>query len=621
MRVVSSIRCTGAGGNTYFLGLCLFARKSYRIYAEGVVMYLLFGNSLTRLFLIFLFAFPLFLYPLSVKASSPETIKNFLVLLDISGSMEGRGDGNGRAIFGQVKKVIKEYVQEQVPSDFNLKFLLFDEKVMDGRFFESTKKSEVDAYIDALVANGKNTNIYGTIKRAIDFSEQRADSQKEPLIILLFTDGHDNIGELNLDETARILKNFHKSNMHVFFYYFLLSSDNDPALVKLEESGLRSMKLDTAQAKWRESLSLILKQSKQDIDARVQSLLKEQEKNRELAERAALDRTITEQNLSNIKAEREALASANEEQEKLRKKTEAEKLEAQKILDQIKLKQKNQQELSEQDKKIAEQAEKDKIAAQNLLHEIENKQQQINSASLDLEKREKEANEKLALADKTLREAETLNAQAQSLFDQHEEIQDLLFKADALALSENREDLEQSLSLYSSVLKAQKNNARANAGIDEVNAKIYKKMGFFEKHYGKISLAIILLMACFLVVRTLLLKKPPRPIKLQIVELGSGEKKSLLLNRKRFSKLGDEKKIGRISGHLNFPSDSVVESHAGFVRKGNHIYFRSRAGLVFDETGQNCEMVKIVSLHQFCLATTADSFKKGEVFSFTVQEI
>ena len=113
-------------------------------------------------------------------------------LVDCSGSMQG--------IFGQVRKKLKESIQNLQPDQYFYIIFFGGDKLFefgDGRLLRATQKAKSAAYdfID-LVRPGGQTNALAALERAVQIRDSRAVS---PSIVYFLTDGF----ELTTEDTQR----------------------------------------------------------------------------------------------------------------------------------------------------------------------------------------------------------------------------------------------------------------------------------------------------------------------------------------------------------------------------------------------------------------------------------
>lgn len=164
----------------------------------------------------------------SVKAA--DLVNDYIFLLDISGSMIGEGDGKGNIVFPDLKTATKNFVQNTMPIGSHLHILTFGEKVFDVNEFNITSqesKNEIITYIDNLNAIGKRTDLYGTTQDALDIAAKISD---RPVMMLIFTDGRDNVNRIPVCKVLSQYQRYKSKNPNLFVLcqYFSFSDDTKP---------------------------------------------------------------------------------------------------------------------------------------------------------------------------------------------------------------------------------------------------------------------------------------------------------------------------------------------------------------------------------------------------------
>jgi len=173
-----------------------------------------------------------------------EMTPDYVFVIDVSGSMVGRGPGNPANIFPAVKEAVERFVAN-VDVGSNVVLVPFADGVQG---FESIPiRSEVDrtrsiARIRALEATGNDTHVYGAIQDA--FSRYAAlrdrESRRENRMVwlLVYTDGLDN-GPQRLT-MAEIIRTFQLNRQEYdYLYYATLGSPLPEADIRaIEESGV-----------------------------------------------------------------------------------------------------------------------------------------------------------------------------------------------------------------------------------------------------------------------------------------------------------------------------------------------------------------------------------------------
>lgn len=134
----------------------------------------------------------------SLIAANPGDTEIYLILFDVTGSMEGKGDGNGIKIFDKAKEAVTFFVNE-VPDDNYLFIYPFHAGLSDNRFQSIIRsgygrKKAID-FITDLKAEGSLTWITESYRSALE--ETRAYLRLHRVTasrvnVFLFTDGKGN---------------------------------------------------------------------------------------------------------------------------------------------------------------------------------------------------------------------------------------------------------------------------------------------------------------------------------------------------------------------------------------------------------------------------------------------
>lgn len=153
-----------------------------------------------------------------------ERLRDYFIMLDVSGSMVGKGDGKGINVFDDVKKWIKEFIKKTNEGEVIVIYPFERGLVVEeGKYFKRvirTENDKNDAYkfIDNLIAEGPSTWLtesFATLTRRINntLNELIKDYDKfeRDQIIFIYTDGKGN-GPLdtNIDnfiEKYKFIKN------------------------------------------------------------------------------------------------------------------------------------------------------------------------------------------------------------------------------------------------------------------------------------------------------------------------------------------------------------------------------------------------------------------------------
>ncbi|GAA5533988.1 hypothetical protein Dalu01_02396 [Deinococcus aluminii] len=112
----------------------------------------------------------------------------YVVMLDVSGSMVGKGDGK-YDIFGQVERELGVFLEETT-STSTVRLVTFARGVEASRDFDYPgQKAELQAYLNTLKPDGTRTFLYRSMQRV--FSGLRKDPSLATTVYVL-TDGNDN---------------------------------------------------------------------------------------------------------------------------------------------------------------------------------------------------------------------------------------------------------------------------------------------------------------------------------------------------------------------------------------------------------------------------------------------
>jgi hypothetical protein len=143
--------------------------------------------------------------------SADSPVYDYVILLDVSGSMEGWLDAGGRdlskRIMPAVKDSLKRYLRE-LPPDSQVRIIPFAGEIYDAEVMTFTTGdasgsenglAEAETYIDEIVADNLGTHITDAISYGLDqLAKSRSDNRQHIQTMLLFTDGQGN-GETDVD--------------------------------------------------------------------------------------------------------------------------------------------------------------------------------------------------------------------------------------------------------------------------------------------------------------------------------------------------------------------------------------------------------------------------------------
>lgn len=205
-------------------------------------------GKIILLFLLFLIA--------SNQSYTQERLRDYFFMLDVSGSMVGKGDGKGINIFDDVKKWIKDFVSKTNEGEIVVIFpfekgLLAREDQYFKRVIKSdTDKNEAYKFIDNLKAEGQSTwltDSYATLtqkmKIILNGLINDYDNQQRDQIIIIYTDGKGN-GPLDTDmnnfiEKYKLVKNDYENLITKFVVIGDINVQiNESDKKKLEDGGI-----------------------------------------------------------------------------------------------------------------------------------------------------------------------------------------------------------------------------------------------------------------------------------------------------------------------------------------------------------------------------------------------
>lgn len=139
----------------------------------------------------------LLLLPTIVVGQQPNrNVVDYLILIDVSGSMEGLPAGSGNAnIFDKVQASINEFIGEVEPGA-NIIVAPFSAGLEGFRGFPVTNTggtSQAQAYVSGLKATGSATHVYDSIEEAFSrYNSSVRKGEQRVAVLMVFTDGLDN---------------------------------------------------------------------------------------------------------------------------------------------------------------------------------------------------------------------------------------------------------------------------------------------------------------------------------------------------------------------------------------------------------------------------------------------
>lgn len=156
-----------------------------------------------------------------VPSAPPPKRFHYVFVVDTSASMMGKGDGRGRVIFPRVKEEIRRFL-DRVPAGSTVTFQPFDRGPgASASFLVPDQRPQLDAYLRALEAKGKDTYLYASL---LDVFRRLPQDPSVATVVFLFTDGNDNDpGPLTMEDVARTYKL--RRGPYDWLYYFFLGLD------------------------------------------------------------------------------------------------------------------------------------------------------------------------------------------------------------------------------------------------------------------------------------------------------------------------------------------------------------------------------------------------------------
>ncbi len=161
------------------------------------------------LLLTFISSFIVYVFIQDVNAQANKLKFNYVFIVDISGSMEGKPSGSGNEkIFPRLKEVLKDFINEV--DNATVFFYPFSGNVdySQSKKFDiksSSDKKDANDYIDGLIANGTTTHIYDSfidvIKNVNIYKHENTKTgEKQITLYYLYTDGKNEGGSGNMQD-------------------------------------------------------------------------------------------------------------------------------------------------------------------------------------------------------------------------------------------------------------------------------------------------------------------------------------------------------------------------------------------------------------------------------------
>lgn len=526
-----------------------------------------------RKFCIVLFLFMFFSIPAYGAADS-----NYIFLIDVSGSMVGKGDGKGVNIFPKVKSAINNYIKNKVPPESVVTVIPFAEKIIEDKTFSVSENPDLKInllnYIDNLKAEGQNTNIYGSFYRC--FEKISKINENEQITILLFTDGKDNVGERSLEEMVNKFNWIKSDYPFLFVFYYFFGDGEVRGSDEIESSGMEVRSLNRNDSEFQKKLNEMLKKTDSTISDRIAEIKKEYEK-------MASERKLLDEKQNTLKLKENNLG---EKERKIKEELAR---------------------LSKEDEKRKQELEQQLLILKNEQNEIEKNRNQI-----------KTDKDKAAIEWKKLAIEKS----------QRHQINKMMEEAELLSKSLQNADWERALDKYSAILKKESNNVLALDGKKAIIKKIWANKTFFQKYWYYLVSGFIMIFFLLLCVRRPLinfLKVKPIYYKLSwysgqndLSGEADGTIPRITFLRKRFQKTGRPLYIGK-SGDIIIEHNSVADTrHAKFYREKDDIIIEKISGNIIEPDGQAQDSIRLGNINTFYLYT-GSSLSEANNFSMMVR--
>lgn len=209
--------------------------------------------KILKVFILILLFFSFSLY--SQIADSSLTI----VMIDVSGSMVGRGDGRGIDIFGEVKNTASQVVKDLNEETF-LRIIPFHRGVEEDNIFRTYITDEQDKgravnFIRNLRAEGHQTWLtasFNTVKDVADRVLQNVPDSEDRLVdILIFTDGRGNgPGDEDIKNFIRSYKMIKTDYPHLYTRFISIGNIfSEDEKEKFKETGIEEKEYDREEFK------------------------------------------------------------------------------------------------------------------------------------------------------------------------------------------------------------------------------------------------------------------------------------------------------------------------------------------------------------------------------------
>jgi hypothetical protein len=170
-------------------------------------------------------------------AAEDGAVFDYVVLIDVSGSMVGLPAGSGNAvIFPQVQRAVSEFVMD-LPDGSNLTIVPFSGAIDDAAIrafvgIDDTDRENAVAYLDALEANGQVTWLYSAIDHGLSELEKMREADARPHLqsLFVYTDAEGNgPDDLTLDVLLQRIDAERADQEHLYVKYISLGAPVEEA--------------------------------------------------------------------------------------------------------------------------------------------------------------------------------------------------------------------------------------------------------------------------------------------------------------------------------------------------------------------------------------------------------
>lgn len=165
----------------------------------------------------FLMVFFIILVSMPLYANASDTYISVLIV-DKTGSMVGKGDGNGESIWNDVQGYLLNYV-DGIQLNTQVVFYEFDRDLYGPEVFfvdKESVKNDIREYIKGMDPNGQNTAIYDALNKALNYMDRNYRNNKK--LMYLITDGKDNASGMSF---SRIMTEFNATRGEFDHLYYI----------------------------------------------------------------------------------------------------------------------------------------------------------------------------------------------------------------------------------------------------------------------------------------------------------------------------------------------------------------------------------------------------------------